>query len=85
MVYGILRTKDAITPSLVSGDVLFSLLGYIVVYGLFVSFGTLLYLQAAARRAHGARDSDPGRDSHRPMAFADDAATATGNQPAAKG
>ena len=50
VVYGLLRTKDAVTPSLVTGDVLFSLVGYVVVYALFVVFGSLLHLQAVARR-----------------------------------
>jgi cytochrome bd ubiquinol oxidase subunit I len=31
VVYGLLRTKDAVTPSLATGDVLFSLVAYIVV------------------------------------------------------
>ena len=48
VVYGLLRTKDAVTPSLVTGDVLFSLVGYVVVYALFISFGFYYYLQAAA-------------------------------------
>ncbi len=85
VVYGLLRTKDAITPSLVSGDVLFSLLGYIVVYGLFVSFG-LYYIYKLLRDgptvpAVPISTANP----HRPLAFADDAATATGtgNQPKA--
>ncbi len=85
VVYGILRTKDAITPSLVTGDVLFSLLGYIVVYGLFVSFG-LYYIYKLLRAGPTVPSSAiPGATPHRPMAFADDAATATGNQPALKG
>ena len=85
VVYGILRTKDAITPSLVSGDVLFSLLGYIVVYGLFVSFG-LYYIYKLLRAGPTVPSiAIPSATPHRPMAFADDAATATGNQPAAKG
>jgi cytochrome d ubiquinol oxidase subunit I len=85
VVYGILRTKDAITPSLVSGDVLFSLLGYIVVYGLFVSFG-LYYIYKLLRAGPTVPAiAIPGATPHRPMAFADDAVTATGNQPAAKG
>jgi cytochrome bd ubiquinol oxidase subunit I len=84
VVYGILRTKDAITPSLVSGDVLFSLLGYIVVYGLFVSFG-LYYIYKLLRAGPTVPAiAIPGATPHRPMAFADDAVTATGNQPAAK-
>jgi cytochrome d ubiquinol oxidase subunit I len=84
VVYGILRTKDAITPSLVSGDVLFSLLGYIVVYGLFVSFG-LYYIYKLLRDGPTVpATAIPGATPHRPMAFADDAVTATGNQPAAR-
>src|SRR5277367_5180819 len=84
VVYGILRTKDAITPSLVSGDVLFSLLGYIVVYGLFVSFG-LYYIYKLLRDGPTVPAiAIPGANPHRPMAFADDAVTATGNQPPAK-
>jgi cytochrome d ubiquinol oxidase subunit I len=39
VVYGLLRTKDAVTPSLATADVLASLLAYIVVYTLVYSFG----------------------------------------------
>jgi cytochrome d ubiquinol oxidase subunit I len=39
VVYGLLRTKDAVTPSLTTADVLFSLIGYIVVYATIYSFG----------------------------------------------
>jgi cytochrome d ubiquinol oxidase subunit I len=39
VVYGLLRTKDAVTPSLTTSDVLFSLLAYIVVYVIIYSFG----------------------------------------------
>jgi cytochrome bd ubiquinol oxidase subunit I len=39
MVYGLLRTKDAVTPSLTTGDVAFSLIAYIVVYVTIYSFG----------------------------------------------
>jgi cytochrome bd ubiquinol oxidase subunit I len=39
VVYGLLRTKDAVTPALTTGDVLTSLVVYVVVYWLFVSFG----------------------------------------------
>src|SRR5262249_57681658 len=39
VVYGLLRTRDAVTPSLTTGDVLVSLAGYILVYVVFVSFG----------------------------------------------
>jgi cytochrome d ubiquinol oxidase subunit I len=44
VVYGILRTQDAITPSLTGGQVLFSLLAYIAVYAVIYSFGlTYIY------------------------------------------
>ena len=39
VVYGLLRTKDAVTPSLATADVLFSLLAYIVVYAVIYAFG----------------------------------------------
>jgi cytochrome bd ubiquinol oxidase subunit I len=39
VVYGLLRTKDAVTPSLTTGDVLFSLIAYIAVYVTIYSFG----------------------------------------------
>src|SRR6516164_6405059 len=39
VVYGLLRTKDAVTPSLTTGDVAFSLIAYIVVYVTIYSFG----------------------------------------------
>jgi cytochrome d ubiquinol oxidase subunit I len=39
VVYGLLRTKDAITPSLTGGDVLFSLIAYVVVYAVIYSSG----------------------------------------------
>jgi cytochrome bd ubiquinol oxidase subunit I len=39
VVYGLLRTKDAVTPSLTTSDVLFSLLAYIAVYTVVYSFG----------------------------------------------
>ena len=39
VVYGLLRTKDAVTPSLTTGDVLFSLVCYVLVYAVVYSFG----------------------------------------------
>ena len=85
VVYGLLRTQDAITPSLVTGDVLLSLVAYIVVYGLFISFG-LYYIYKLLRDGPTvAAKPIPGATPRRAMAFADDAVSATGNQPAAKG
>jgi cytochrome bd ubiquinol oxidase subunit I len=39
VVYGLLRTKDAVTPSLKTGDVITSLLAYIIVYAVIYAFG----------------------------------------------
>ena len=39
VVYGLLRTKDAVTPSLTTNDVLISLTGYVLVYAVLMSFG----------------------------------------------
>jgi cytochrome bd ubiquinol oxidase subunit I len=44
VVYGLLRTSDAITPSLTGGEVLFSLIGYVAVYTVVYAFGlTYIY------------------------------------------
>src|SRR5262245_26632046 len=40
VVYGLLRTADAVTPSLTTRDVLLSLTGYVLVYSVVISFGT---------------------------------------------
>jgi cytochrome bd ubiquinol oxidase subunit I len=88
VVYGILRTKDAITPSLVSSDVVISLIGYVVVYGLFISFG-LYYIYKLLRAGPTVPATTiPGATPNRPLAFADDANSATGatgNPPLADG
>lgn len=39
VIYGILRTKDAVTPSLTTAGVLFSLIAYVAVYAVVYSFG----------------------------------------------
>src|SRR5271154_4564975 len=78
VVYGLLRTKDAITPSLVTGDVLFSLSGYILVYAVFVAFGTYYIYKLLREGPTGAATPIPNATANRPMAFADDAASATG-------
>ena len=53
VVYGLLRTKDAVTPSLATGDVVFSLLAYVVVYAVIYCVRLLLHLSPVARRAGG--------------------------------
>jgi len=78
VVYGLLRTKDAVTPSLTTGDVLFSLVGYIVVYAAFVSFG-LYYVWKLIKQGPVVEVKPiAAAAGNRPLAFADDAETATG-------
>ena len=59
MVYGLLRTKDAVTPSLETGDVVFSLLAYIAVYAVIYSFG-LYYIFRLLRDGPSAAAEGPG-------------------------
>jgi len=80
VVYGLLRTKDAVTPSLTTGDVTFSLLAYIVVYGTFGSFGLYYIYRLLRDGPSGEALAIPGATANRPMAVAGDAQTATGNQ-----
>ena len=39
VIYGLLRTEDAVTPSLTGADVLFSFVGYVLVYLIVIPFG----------------------------------------------
>jgi cytochrome d ubiquinol oxidase subunit I len=79
VVYGLLRTKDAVTPSLTTGDVLFSLFGYVLVYAVCLSFG--LYYIYMLLRAGPTVDAVaiPGAAGNRPLAYADTADSATGS------
>ena len=56
-VYGLLRTRDSVSPSLTGLDVSISLLGYCVVYLVMFSAGFALMLRLLATRPHrgGAR------------------------------
>jgi cytochrome d ubiquinol oxidase subunit I len=78
VVYGILRTQDAVTPSLATGDVLFSLLVYMGVYAVFVSFGVHYIYRILREGPNGEVTAIPGTTAKRPMAYADSAETATG-------
>jgi len=81
VVYGLLRTREAVTPSLTTGDVLCSLLCYGLVYGVFVSFG-LYYIFKLLRQGPtaGLRPIRGATGGRRPLAYADDPATATGGK-----
>jgi len=82
IVYGLLRTSEAVTPSLAAPTALVSLVVYILVYLSVFSFGAV-YIYRLLR--DGPSDEiEPDRATpSRPMAFAD-AATATGRKRSAE-
>ena len=80
VVYGLLRTKDAVTPSLTTGDVLLSLSGYMLVYAVFVSFGVYYIYKLLHEGPTADAKAIPGATGNRPLAFADNAESATGGK-----
>jgi len=79
VVYGVLRTKDAVTPSLTTGDVFFSLAGYVLVYAVLGSFGVHYIYKLLREGPTSEAQAIPGATGSRPLAFADSAETATGS------
>jgi cytochrome d ubiquinol oxidase subunit I len=78
VVYGLLRTKDAVTPSLTGADVAVSLAGYVLVYTVVFGFG-LYYIYHLLREGPADDATVPeGATGNRPMARAGSAHTATG-------
>ena len=70
VVYGILRTEDAITPSLSGGQALFSLIVYVAVYLVIYAFG-LTYIYRLLRRGPAAEPEAAGPyHPGRPIAIA---------------
>jgi cytochrome bd ubiquinol oxidase subunit I len=70
IVYGLLRTEDAITPSLSGGQALFSLLGYITVYTVIYGFG-LTYIYRLLKAGPAAVETSVGPVTPgRPIAIA---------------
>jgi cytochrome bd ubiquinol oxidase subunit I len=80
VVYGLLRTKDAVTPSLATGDVLISLAGYVLVYAVVYSFGVYYIFKLLHDGPTGADTTPAAATAMRPMAAAGSAETATGGQ-----
>ncbi|MDB5905327.1 MAG: transrane cytochrome bd-type quinol oxidase, subunit 1 oxidoreductase protein, partial [Betaproteobacteria bacterium] len=64
VVYGHLRTADAVTPSLTGGDVVVSLLAYIVVYAIIFTAGAYYLVRLVQRGLPG--DAPNLRLDHRP-------------------
>jgi cytochrome d ubiquinol oxidase subunit I len=58
VVYGLLRTADAVTPSLTTADVALSLAGYMAAYLIMFPAGVLL-MARIVRRGVGAEDVEP--------------------------
>ena len=77
-MYGLLRTRDAVTPSLITGDVLVSLAGYVLIYAGFVSFGVYYIYKLLRDGPTVEARAIPRATGSRPMAFADTAESATG-------
>lgn len=79
VVYGLLRTKDAVTPSLTTGDVLFSLAVYVVVYAVFVGFG-IWYIYSLLRKGPTVAEPSPNATPSRPIAHGTDPAVSAGGE-----
>jgi cytochrome d ubiquinol oxidase subunit I len=60
-VYGLMRTADSVTPSLSGGDVLASLLLYVIVYLIMFPAG-LAYMGALVRRGIASAGEEDVRD-----------------------
>jgi cytochrome bd ubiquinol oxidase subunit I len=79
VVYGLLRTADAHTPTLSASDVWTSLFGYAVVYAVIFSFG-VYYIYRLLHAGPTGREAEITRATAlRPMAAAGSAETATGS------
>jgi cytochrome d ubiquinol oxidase subunit I len=78
VVYGLLRTEDAFTPSLVTGDVLFSLTVYGLTYAVIMSFGIRYIYKLLRQGPSGEASPVAGTTPSRPFAYADDANSAAG-------
>jgi len=85
IVYGLLRTSDAVTPSLTTGDVLVSLVSYIFVYAIIISFGVYYIGKLLWEGPTAEATTAPGATASRPLAFADTADSATGGVLRARG
>jgi cytochrome d ubiquinol oxidase subunit I len=70
VVYGLMRTRDAVTPSLTTGQVAVSLTAYVAVYAIIYAFG-LLYIYRLLRDGPTDNAASPyGLTPDRPVAAA---------------
>jgi cytochrome d ubiquinol oxidase subunit I len=70
VVYGLLRTQDAVTPSLTTSDVLISLTGYVLVYAVLMSFGMRYIYKLLRAGPTGSMPVPADATAKRPMALA---------------
>ena len=78
VVYGLLRTSDAVTPALNTGDVLISLAVYGVVYTICIGFG-ITYIYRLLRDGPGPARQVPDATPSRPLAFAEGSRSGRGS------
>jgi cytochrome d ubiquinol oxidase subunit I len=80
VVWGLLRTADAMTPTLTGPEVLATLIGYVVVYAIIFIFGAL-YIYALLRKGPIEAGAQVfGATGSRPMALGGPAETMTGGK-----
>jgi cytochrome bd ubiquinol oxidase subunit I len=79
VVYGLLRTKDAVTPSLKTADVAFSLAVYIAVYTVIYAFGLYYIYRLLRDGPQGAAAAQDSVTPSRPMAVAMQSAAPAGD------
>jgi cytochrome d ubiquinol oxidase subunit I len=70
VVYGLLRTRDAVTPSLTGTDVLISLAGYVGVYAVLMGFGMRYIYKLLRAGPQGEMLVPADATPKRPMALA---------------
>jgi cytochrome bd ubiquinol oxidase subunit I len=72
VVYGLMRTRDAVTPSLTGRDVLISLIIYVLAY-IFVYGGGVVLLARLVRTGPGVEPEEPAKSSRRPLSVVEEA------------
>jgi cytochrome d ubiquinol oxidase subunit I len=78
VVYGVMRTRDAVTPTLATADVMLTLAAYVTVYAVIFTFGSLYIYRLLRDGPQGDEPQPQSGTPSRPMAFADATRTATG-------
>jgi cytochrome d ubiquinol oxidase subunit I len=72
VVYGLMRTRDAVTPSLTGSDVLISLIIYVLAY-IFVYGGGVVLLARLIRTGPGVEPEETVKGSRRPLSVVEEA------------